>query len=421
MRVRHVIDHTLIFRFYQQSRYSVAALLGAIECDPKLSGLRVLAPPRPPNETIRKHLRQGHVTVAYSVMSTQVDRVSDEVRRLRSQFGNTVTLLAGGPHASARPWELLDAGFDHVLVGEGEQAFPEMVWRLMSGGNVGGVEGVVSEHMETYPKPRDLPRVTLDDYPPFALDLNIVGPIEVTRGCPFACKFCCTPFLTGGAVKHRSVESIVSWLRLAVQKRNFKRTWFLSPNALCFGGSGRLVAPEKLEQLLSEATSIEGLEELFFGSFPSEVRPDFVSRDALGILRRYVSNETLQIGLQSGSDRILEATNRKHTVEEGMMAVRTTLDSGFVPHVDMIFGLPGENDDDVRTNIETCLTLIEMGAKIHAHVFLPLPGSAYENMPPGHLNEETRKTLGRLAKRGNLTGSWGTQEHLAEKLSSRCT
>jgi len=415
-----VFDHTLIFRFYQQSRYSAAALLGALESDPKLSSLRVLAPPIPPNEIIKKYLRQGHVTVAYSVMSTQVDRVSDEVREIRSQFGNTVTLLAGGPHASARPWELIDAGFDHVLIGEGERAFPEMVWRLMNGSDVRGVEGVVSEHMETYPKPRDLPKVNLDDYPPFALDLNIVGPVEVTRGCPFACKFCCTPFLAGGTVKHRSVESIVSWLRLAVQKRNFKRTWFLSPNALSFGGSGGRAAPEKLKQLLSETTSIEGLEEVFFGAFPSEVRPDFVTRDTLQILRRYVSNETLQIGLQSGSDRILEAINRKHTVEEGMMAVRTTLDSGFVPHVDMIFGLPGERDDDVRANIETCLTLIEMGAKIHAHVFLPLPGSAYENMPPGHLSEETRTTLGRLAKRGYLTGSWGTQERLAQKLSSRC-
>jgi B12-binding domain/radical SAM domain protein len=288
----------------------------------------------------------------------------------------------------------------------------------MSGREGDTIPGVVSKTTSVYPQPADLPRVNLDGYPPFALGMNVVGPIEVTRGCPFSCKFCCTPFLTGSRVRHRSVEAVVHWLTQAVRIRGFKRTWFLSPNALCYGGRGRRAAPDRLESLLKKTTSIDGLEEVFFGAFPSEVRPDFVTRELMDMLRSYVANTTIQIGLQSGSDRVLEAVNRHHTVEEGLDAVLIALDSGFIPHVDMIFGLPGEHQDDVRLSVKLCQDLIDMGARVHGHVFIPLPGSAFENMPPGRLDSETRRFLGEMSRKKKVTGSWSNQEKLAQRIAN---
>ena len=153
-------------------------------------------------------------------------------------------------------------------------------------------------------------------------------------------------------MRHRSVESITNWLKLAVEKSGFERTWFLSPNALCYGGHGRKSEPEKLEELLKSVTKIDGLDEVFFGSFPSEVRPEFVTRSILEMLRSYVANDTLQIGLQSSSNRVLELANRHHSVEQGMDAIRTALDTGFIPHVDMIFGLPGETKEELHDSVE---------------------------------------------------------------------
>jgi len=178
------------------------------------------------------------------------------------------------------------------------------------------------------------------------------------------------------------------------------------------------VVPEKLEHLLKECTSIEGLDEVFFGSFPSEVRPEFVSNEILELLRHYVANKTLQIGLQSGSDKVLKTANRQHTVAEGIDAVRTALDCGFIPHVDMIFGLPEETKEDVDASIELCYDLVDMGARLHGHVFMPLPGSSFENMPPGRLDDETRKILGDLSRRKLLTGAWSNQEGLAKRLAA---
>lgn len=410
---------TLIFSTHSSSRYSVAALIGAVETHPGLLDIQVEAPLEVSHAQIASALKMGDVVIAHSVMSTQLDRVYAEVKSVRNRFGEDVKFVGGGAHASARPEDLLQHGFDYVVIGEGERTFPELLLSLMEDRDPASIRGVVGQTSTEFPKPKDLPMVNLDDCAPFALGKNIVGPVEVTRGCPFACKFCATPYLSGGRVRHRSVDSIIHWLERAVAERGFERTWFLSPNALCYGGRGRHAVPEKLEDLLKRATAVEGLEEVFFGSFPSEVRPEFVTRQLLDTMRGYVANKTLQIGLQTGSNRILKLINRHHTVEDGMMAIIAALDTGFVPHIDMIFGLPGETVEERQSSIDMCHTLVEMGAKIHGHVFMPLPGSAYENMPPGRLDTESRRRLGELSRRKSMTGSWGAQEKWAEDLSSQ--
>jgi len=407
---------SLLFSTHSSSRYSVAAIIGALEIDPRLLDFEIRAPTTLTNEDILKSVKKGVTIIAHSVMSTQTKRIFGEVGRIREKFGEKVIIVGGGPHASARPKDLISNGFDYAVIGEGENTFPELIEALLSGKDPLIIPGVVGRASESWPKPRQIPVVDLDDYPPFALGMNIVGPIEVTRGCPFQCKFCCTPFLTGCKVRHRSVASVIKWLTSAVEKSGFTRTWFLSPNALSYGGKGMRAEPEKLETLLRESTKIEGLNEVFFGSFPSEVRPEFVTQPILEMLRSYVANTSVQIGLQSSSDRLLSLTNRHHTVEQGMRAIRIALDSGFVPHVDMIFGLPGETKKELHDSIELCYTLVEMGAKTHGHVFMPLPGSAYEEMPPGKLDPESRRRLGELSRRKEMTGAWSTQEELAEFL-----
>jgi len=417
VRVCSVGVYSLIFRAHTSSRYSVAALLGSIEIDPRLQYLNVHAPVDSPDSLIEQELVHGNVVLAHSIMSTQTDRIAHEVHHIKNKFGNRVTLLAGGPHASARPSELLEMGFDYVVIGEGESVFGEFLYRLLNDSDPTSVPGIVSQNSDVFPLPKSLPRISLDEYPPFALEMNILGPIEVTRGCPYGCKFCATPFLTGSVVRHRGVDSVVHWLRRAVTERGFKRTWFLSPNALCYGGRGRNVVIDKLTSLLKEIKSIEGLE-LFFGSFPSEVRPEFVTREILEMFRQYVSNRTLQIGLQSGSDSVLENANRHHSVQEGLDAITIAIDTGFIPHVDMIFGLPGETEKDVEASLQICEDLAAMKAIIHGHVFMPLPGSAWEDMPAGRLSDRTRQILGEFSRKKIVTGSWSHQETLGQNLES---
>ena len=158
--------------------------------------------------------------------------------------------------------------------------------------------------------------------------------------------------------------------------------------------------------------------DIFFGSFPSEVRPEFVTPELLEMFRAHVANKTLQIGLQSGSDRVLSLANRHHSVQEGLNAIDIAMDTGFIPHVDMIFGLPGETKKDVEVSIEICETLARKNAKVHAHVFMPLPGSEWEDMPAGRLDSHTRQILGEMSRKKIVTGSWSYQESIGPNLES---
>ena len=142
----HLVSHTLIFRAHSSSRYSVAALAGVIETDPRLIDLSIKAPIEHSLKSIQKSTEWGPTILAHSVMSTQTERVYKEIRELRKSIGKSVTIIGGGAHASVRPSELLENGFDYVVVGEGEKTFPELLWHLINDKDPHEIQGVVSPY-----------------------------------------------------------------------------------------------------------------------------------------------------------------------------------------------------------------------------------------------------------------------------------
>ena len=73
----------------------MAALLGTVEIDPRLNDLEIYAPLKVDYHQIRKLLEKRNVMIAHSVMSTQIDRVRDEVKAIRDRFGKQITLQPG--------------------------------------------------------------------------------------------------------------------------------------------------------------------------------------------------------------------------------------------------------------------------------------------------------------------------------------
>ncbi len=318
-----------------------------------------------------------------------------------------VVKIAGGPHASALPQHLLSFGFDYVVAGEGEEVIkplldfiekrgelPQCVWtRDRSGSFCRGVE--------------------IDRYPPFSLNPRLIIPIEITRGCPFGCTYCQTPRIFGRKVRHRSVETILHWLGKAAESgiRDFR---FVSPNALSYGSKNG-VAPEKGEiyRLLSEIKKQFPHCRIYFGSFPSEVRPEFVDEEIARMLKEFVSNKRIVIGAQSADDDTLRRLRRGHTFEDVVRACEILLRFGFEPHVDFIFGLPLA---DEGKNLKGMELLSKMGAKIHAHYFMPLPGTPLATAEPVSLDEAFIKTVERLTGEGKLYGQWKRQREISKAL-----
>ena len=83
-------SHTLVFRAHSSSRYSIAALAGVIETDPRLVDLDIKAPIEHSLKSLQKIVSQGPTIIAHSVMSTQTDRVYREVKELREEVGANI-------------------------------------------------------------------------------------------------------------------------------------------------------------------------------------------------------------------------------------------------------------------------------------------------------------------------------------------
>ena len=158
---------------------------------------------------------------------------------------------------------------------------------------------------------------------------------------------------------------------------------------------------------------------LFFGTFPSEVRPEHVNPSALELVKRFADNDNLILGAQSGSERMLARCGRGHRVADVFAAVSHTLSAGLKPHVDFIFGLPGETDEDLAETIAVIRELAAMGAWIHAHAFLPLPQTRLADAPPGRIHGRVRPLVKELIRSGRLYGVWAGQERAAKRIGDR--
>jgi len=411
---------SLILADRPTGRAPLVALAGAVEGSPV--GARVDLALARGVEAVASAARQAagggqEVVVAWSFLSPEVAEVREELARARSGMPARVVNLAGGAHATADPAGTLALGFDLVARGEGERTLVGVLEKLAAGGDPRGVAGLAwgsRAGLATSGRPDP---VRLDDHPGFSRRLAKALWLEVTRGCAWGCRFCQTPFLHRRRFRHRSVASARAFARFA-RSLGHRDLRLLTPSALSYGAEGGEVRLEAVEELLAALREeLGGDGRLFLGSFPSELRPEHVSPAALRLLRRFVDNRELLLGAQSGSERLLAEMKRGHGTSEVVRAVRLASAAGFRVAVDFIVGLPGETAEDLAATRRLMAELAQRGARIHAHAFLPLPGTPLRDRAPGQVDPATRALLDRLGSRGRAYGSWRRQLELGEALS----
>lgn len=356
------------WRQIQAARNSYAALAAACERDG--FSLRIVDHP------------ETDVT-CYSLNTLNEPFYRDEIA------GADGITIVGGPHATACPAEVA-AYADYVIVGEGEYTLPRLLEEIERGGP-GNISGVATrDHHNPAAS-----CVRLDAYPAFS---DKQGFVEISRGCPFACGYCQTPQIFGHCMRHRSIDTIAEF------SNRYEHARFVSPNAFAYGSDGIHPRWEKIEALFKRLSH-----QIFFGTFPSEVRPEFICKESLSLVNRYCTNTKLHFGAQSGSDAVLERLHRGHTVDDVIHAVDLCTESGITPVVDFIVGFPFESDEEQLATVNLIRQVTRSG-KVHVHRFIPLPGTPLAGTTARSLLPETEKVCGSLALTGRLTGSWTDPE-----------
>jgi B12-binding domain/radical SAM domain protein len=296
----------------------------------------------------------------------------------------------------------------------------ELFATLRSGGSPLGIRGTahldVAGHLVSA-GPGE--RRELDAFPAINVRYQKWNALEITRGCIYACSFCQTPFMYKARFRHRSIDDVRAHVR-AMVAGGLRYVRFVSPTSLSYGSTDAAVNLPAVEVLLAAVRAeLPPGGKIYFGTFPSEVRPEHVTPEALAVIARWCDNRGLVIGGQSGSERILAATHRGHGVADVERAVDVAVAAGFRPDVDFLLGLPGEEAEDRAASIALAERLVERGARIHSHAFMPLPGTPLKDAEPSTIEPDTAAAMQRLESRGASYGQWRQQQLIAAELVRR--
>lgn len=398
----------LIARIVYGGRNAFSVLAGALERE-RLLGREVElyfieGDPRPAARRLRS--KGFKVAVLYGVSSPSFLELAGEIKEVSREF----PVIAGGPHAEGAYWQLLRLGVYASVVGDGEPAIIGLARHLLEGEDLASVPNIAYADGDRFVV-TNFEYADLDYYPPHSRAAGLYPPIEIMRGCSYKCAFCQVPWLFKARVRFRKPETVLAAVRDYV-KAGRRRIRFVAPIGFAYMSRDlRRPNVEALEALLSGVRRLGG--EPYLGSFPSETRPEFVTDEVLSVISRLAANRRVAIGLQSGSERILKSLNRGHTVDAIYEAVERIRRHGLTPVVDIIFGLPGETEDDVLATVEAMMKLVEMGARLRLHSFIPLPGTPLARAKPRPIHPLYRKAVRKLLGKGVLEGDWEYQETLA--------
>ncbi|XRO75501.1 TIGR04013 family B12-binding domain/radical SAM domain-containing protein [Methanocaldococcus sp. 28A] len=412
----------LVVYYTKLHKNSFNALIGALEVDEYFDNFSIYFANKKDIFNLERVLKNyDKIIIAISFFTTELWKTFELINELKAKYQNyrkKIIYLAGGPHPTGDPKGTLKLGFDVVCIGEGEETFPEFIKAINENEDYKKVKGIAYLDDDKFIYTGKRKPIDLNKYPPFPVKHNKFGHIEITRGCPYGCFFCQTPRIFGKNVRHRSVENICKYVEIMAE-RDLKDIRFITPNAFAYGSKdGKTLNIDKIEKLLENIREILNKDgRIFFGTFPSEVRPEHVNDETIDLILKYADNKSLVVGAQSGSQRILDLCHRGHTVEDIYNAVTTAIKKGINVNLDFIFGLPGETEEDIERTIKVMKDLIKMGAKIHAHTFMPLPQTPFAKANPGIVDKKIIRAMRHEIPKGIFYGTWHNQEILAKKIS----
>lgn len=177
--------------------------------------------------------------------------------------------------------------------------------------------------------------------------------LTVQEGCDKFCAFCVVPY-TRGAEVSRPADRLLREADDLVE-RGVREITLLGQNVNAYHGSG----PDGewgLARLIREMAKIDGLDRIrFTTSHPNDMEDDLIA--AHGDCDKLMPY--LHLPVQSGSDRILKAMNRKHTAEEYIRLIERIRAArpDLLLSGDFIVGFPGETDADFEATMDLVRTV----------------------------------------------------------------
>ncbi len=320
--------------------------------------------------------------VGFQCYTFDLKFVKEALRECKRLNRNIITVI-GGPHPSATPeksFKYFKDSLDFIFVGEAEKSLPLLLDKLerkvsLDFAQIPGLARRDGDNISVNPQEfiEDLDGLGMpawdlirpQDYPESQHGAFFkkfpIAPIMATRGCPFSCTFCAGSIIGGRRIRKHSVDFMLKQIKHLYDAHKI-REFHIADDNFTFDKN---YVKEFLNRLIALNLDISW-------ATPNGVRLDTLDEELLGLMKRS-GLYLISLGIESGSDRILENMKKNTTVKkirEGIKPLRTSgIDiAGF-----FIMGFTDETKEDVKKTMRLSLELDLVRANYFT--YLPFPGS----------------------------------------------
>jgi tRNA-2-methylthio-N6-dimethylallyladenosine synthase len=330
------------------------------------------------------HIREKAADKVYS----ELGRVK-ELKQAAARDGRAVVIAVAGCVAQAEGVEIIRRAptVDLVVGPQNYQHLPQLLGRVGLGRPVVDTEFPVEDKFDSLPAPT----------PQAIRARGISAFVTVQEGCDKFCTFCVVPY-TRGAELSRPVAKIVAEIERLAQA-GVREVTLIGQNVNAYHGAGLDGAPWRLGRLLHRVAQVPGIARLrYTTSHPGDMEDSLIAahRDLASLMPH------LHLPVQSGSDRILAAMNRRHTRADYLEAIarlrQARPDMAF--STDFIVGFPTETEADFQTSLALVTEVGFAGAYFFKYSARPgTPAADMAEQVPEDVKHERLQRLQRAVER----------------------
>ncbi|MGB3076902.1 MAG: radical SAM protein, partial [Chitinophagales bacterium] len=307
---------------------------------------------------------------------TNMREAAFEMIAIAKQYG--CTIIISSSDATDHAEEYLRKGADYIIKGEAEITLLELMEALSTGSssnqNIAGLSFLSGSEIINTSKRNVLQHLDSIPFPAWDLvDMNLYQKkwrgkngyfslnLTTTRGCPFKCNWCAKP-IYGNRYNSRSPQNVVNEIKMLLQKYKPDHFWFCDD---IFGLKPGWI--KSFSELVQQ-------EQLHF-KFKIQCRVDLLLEENNIEWLAKAGCETIWVGAESGSQKILDAMDKGTQVEQIYTATRLLKKHNIKPAFFLQFGYLGETKEDIAATKKMLLEL--MPHDLGISVSYPLPGTKF--------------------------------------------
>jgi anaerobic magnesium-protoporphyrin IX monomethyl ester cyclase len=298
-----------------------------------------------------------------------------------------IIVVAGGPHATVCPEEVLDDdNCDYLLLGEAEESFHELIMALQNDTEIATIDGLgwkAEGRLKINQKLRFIKNLDSIPFPAYHLmELNKyfgLGashgdrhkkrfcPIITSRGCPAKCTFCSAHRVLGNKYRMRSVENVLEEMKLLKNQYGIEEIMFEDDNVTVDAKRAKFLFSRMIE---------EGLN--FVWDTPNGAGVWSMDEEMIDLMKKS-GCVRLHFPVESGSQDILNGVIKKPlNLEKVKKLIKYCQKINLYHSMFLVIGMPGEKLSDMWKSFKFAA---ECGCFTpHISVATPYPGTQlYEN------------------------------------------